>query len=52
MKVYKMQCNQWSVGVGLRKSTIYDSSRWLLWVNHGYLTTSLSWGYNSKEETK
>jgi hypothetical protein len=46
MKTYRSTSNQWSIGVGLRRSTIYSSHRWSLWVNHGFNTWSLSWKMN------
>jgi hypothetical protein len=49
MNVFRMVSNQWSVGVGLRRSTIIGESRWSFWVNHGYGTFSLSWGFNKRK---
>lgn len=47
MKVFRSQSNQWSIGAGLRRSTIYGSHRWMLWINHGFGAWSLSWKMNS-----
>jgi hypothetical protein len=46
MKWSKTQSNQWSLGIGLRRSTIYDSHRWMLWINHGFRSSSISWRMN------
>jgi hypothetical protein len=46
MQTFKSRSNQWAVGLGLRRSTIYDTHRWMLWINYGYLSWSLSWKKN------
>jgi hypothetical protein len=46
MKVFRSQCNQWSIGIGVRRSTIYDNWRWSLWINHGYRTITWCWSRN------
>lgn len=51
MRVFRSQSNQWSVGIGLRRSTIYGSHRWMLWINHGFGAWSLSWKMNPQRPT-
>jgi hypothetical protein len=46
MKTYRSTSNQWSIGIVLRRSTIYDTHRWMLWINHGFGAWSLSWKMN------
>jgi hypothetical protein len=46
MKVFRSQCNQWSIGIGLRRSSIYSTWRWMLWINHGFGTWTLNWKMN------
>lgn len=46
MQTYTGRSNQWGVGIGLRRSTVYGSRRWMLWVNYGYLSKSWSWSRN------
>ena len=46
MQSYTGKSNQWAIGIGLRRSTIYGSWRWMLWINYGYLSTSWSWKRN------
>jgi hypothetical protein len=38
--------NQWSIGIGLRRSMIYSTNRWMLWINCGFKTHSFSWAKN------
>jgi hypothetical protein len=46
VKVFRQTCNQWSIGIGIHRSTIYGNWRWHLWVNHGFGSTSISWKKN------
>jgi hypothetical protein len=46
VRVFRSQSNQWSIGIGLRRSAVYSSHRWMLWVNHGFGAWSLSWRMN------
>lgn len=46
MKTYRSTSNQWSIGIGLRRSTIYGAHRWMLWINHGFHSWSLNWKIN------
>jgi len=48
MKVHTSVSNQWSLGIGLRRSTTYDSHRWQLWITYGYKSKSISWAKNPK----
>ena len=51
MRISSSQSNQWSVGVGLRRSTIYDTNRWMLWANYGFKSSSVSWKLNPSKPT-
>lgn len=44
--IFRTKSNQWSIGVGLKRSTIYGSNRWMLWVNYGFTSASISWKKN------
>jgi len=46
MQTYKGMSNQWAIGVGLRRSTLYGTHRWHVWVNLGYRIRSVSWSMN------
>ena len=48
MKTYTGTSNQWSIGIGMRKSTIFDSLRWQLWITYGYKIKYISWSKNPK----
>lgn len=46
MNCFKTTGNQWAIGFGLRRSTIQDANRWLLWCNYGYTSAGWSWSRN------
>ena len=46
MRLSSTTSNQWSIGVGLRRSTIFGSNRWMIWINSGYSSLSISWCVN------
>lgn len=52
MKGFRTQSNQWGLGFGLRRSTIYGNNRWALWITYGYTSVSWSWKRNPDRPIK
>jgi hypothetical protein len=46
--VFRSRSNQWAIGIGLRRSTVQDSWRWMLWASHGFGVVTVSWKKNPK----
>lgn len=46
MRVFRSKSNQWGVGIGLARSTIYSSHRWQFWITYGYRSIAWSWKMN------